>query len=127
MRAELDGQALVFLPRHGRGHRRPPTELNYRANIDVLKRCGVTEIISLSAVGSLKDDLPPGRLVIVDQCIDRTFAREKRFFGTGCVDHGSVEDPVCRRLGDALGAPAPQNRRPNASGAPSPVKTGTNE
>src|SRR3546814_13223261 len=106
MRAELDGQELVFLPRHGRGHRRPPTELNYRANIDVLKRCGVTEIISLSAVGSLKEELPPGRFVIVDQFIDRTFARDNSFFGTGCVAHVSVADPVCRRLGTAPEAAA---------------------
>ncbi len=106
MRAELLGQKIVFLPRHGRGHRRPPTELNYRANIDVLKRCGVTEIVSLSAVGSLKAELPPGTFVIVDQFIDRTFAREKSFFGTGCVAHVSVADPVCSRLGDALEAAA---------------------
>jgi 5'-methylthioadenosine phosphorylase len=106
MHAELEGQRLVFLPRHGRGHRRPPTELNYRANIDVMKRCGVTQILSLSAVGSLKEELPPGRFVIVDQFIDRTFAREKSFFGTGCVAHVSVADPVCRRLGDALQAAA---------------------
>ena len=102
MLAELDGQKLAFLPRHGRGHRRPPSALNYRANIDALKRCGVTEIISLSAVGSLKETLAPGAFVIVDQFIDRTFAREKSFFGTGCVAHVSMAEPVCRRLGDAL-------------------------
>lgn len=99
---DLDGQPLVFLPRHGRGHRIPPSELNYRANIDVLKRSGVTEIISVSAVGSLKEDLPPGTFVIVDQFIDRTFSRVKSFFSKGLVAHVSVAHPVCGRLGDAL-------------------------
>jgi len=103
---ELDGQRLVFLPRHGRGHRIPPSGLNFRANIDVLKRAGVTEILSLSAVGSLREDLPPGTFVIVDQFIDRTFAREKSFFGAGMVAHVSVADPVCARLGDHLEAAA---------------------
>jgi 5'-methylthioadenosine phosphorylase len=98
----LDGVSLVFLPRHGRGHKRAPSDLNYRANIDVLKRVGVTDILSLSAVGSLKAELPPGHFVIVDQFIDRTFARAKSFFGAGCVAHVSVADPVCPRLGDAL-------------------------
>lgn len=98
----LGGVRCVFLPRHGRGHPKPPSALNYRANIDALKRSGVTEIISLSAVGSLKEELPPGHFVIVDQFIDRTFAREKSFFGTGCVAHVSVAHPVCPRLGDAL-------------------------
>ena len=106
MLAELGGQRLAFLPRHGRGHRRPPSDLNYRANIDALKRCGVTEILSLSAVGSLKENLPPGTFVIVDQFIDRTFARAKSFFGTGCVAHVSMAEPVCPRLGDALEAAA---------------------
>ncbi|MDI3308663.1 MAG: S-methyl-5'-thioadenosine phosphorylase [Acetobacteraceae bacterium] len=98
----LAGVRCVFLPRHGRGHPTPPSELNYRANIDALKRAGVTEVISLSAVGSLREDLPPGHFVIVDQFIDRTFARQKSFFGTGCVAHVSVAHPVCPRLGDAL-------------------------
>ena len=102
MFAELEGQKLVFLPRHGRGHRILPSELNFRANIDAMKRAGVTEILSLSAVGSLREDLPPGTFVIVDQFIDRTFAREKSFFGTGLVAHVSMADPVCPRLGDAL-------------------------
>ena len=102
MFAELEGQKLVFLPRHGRGHRIPPSELNFRANIDAMKRAGVTEILSLSAVGSLREDLTPGTFVIVDQFIDRTFAREKSFFGTGLVAHVSMADPVCPRLGDAL-------------------------
>ncbi|MBI0433437.1 S-methyl-5'-thioadenosine phosphorylase [Roseomonas sp. KE0001] len=96
----LDGVRCVFLPRHGRGHRMPPSALNYRANIDVLKRAGVTEILSLSAVGSLNGDLPPGTFVIVDQFIDRTFARQKSFFETGCVAHVSVAHPTCPRLGD---------------------------
>ncbi len=102
----LDGQQLVFLPRHGRGHRVPPSELNFRANIDVLKRAGATEVISLSAVGSLDGDLPPGTFVIVDQFIDRTFARRKSFFETGLVAHVSMADPVCARLGHALEAAA---------------------
>ncbi len=99
---DLDGQPLVFLPRHGRGHRIPPSDLNFRANIDALKRAGVTEIISISACGSLKEDLAPGTFVIADQFIDRTFAREKSFFGPGLVAHVSLGNPVCGRLGDAL-------------------------
>ena len=102
MFAELAGQKLVFLPRHGRGHRIPPTEINFRANIDAMKRAGVTEILSLSAVGSLREDLPPGTFVIADQFIDRTFAREKSFFGTGLVAHVSMAEPVCARLGLSL-------------------------
>ncbi|WP_422365191.1 S-methyl-5'-thioadenosine phosphorylase [Pelagibius sp.] len=103
---ELDGQQLVFLPRHGRGHKLSPSDLNFRANIDVMKRAGVTEILSLSAVGSLREDLPPGHFVLVDQFIDRTFARQKSFFGPGMVAHVSVADPVCGRLGDHLQAAA---------------------
>ena len=99
---ELDGQQMVFLPRHGRGHKIPPTELNFRANIDAMKRAGVTEILSVSACGSLKEELPPGKFVICDQFIDRTFAREKSFFGTGLVAHVALGEPVCTRLGDAL-------------------------
>jgi 5'-methylthioadenosine phosphorylase len=98
----LHGQRIAFLPRHGRGHRIPPSEINFRANIDALKRSGVTELISLSAVGSLKEELPPGHFVVVDQFIDRTFARAKSFFETGCVAHVSMARPVCHRLGDAL-------------------------
>jgi 5'-methylthioadenosine phosphorylase len=96
----------VFLPRHGRGHRLGPSDLNYRANIDALKRAGCTDVLSLSAVGSLREALPPGHFVIVDQFIDRSFARQKSFFGAGCVAHVSVADPVCPRLGDALEAAA---------------------
>ncbi len=100
----LDGQKVVFLPRHGRGHRLSPSDINYRANIDALKRAGVTEIISISAVGSLKEELPPGAFVLADQFIDRTIAREKSFFGPGLVAHVSMAHPVCARLGDALEA-----------------------
>src|SRR5437016_4472124 len=100
----LGGQRVVFLPRHGRGHPLPPSEINFRANIDALKRSGVTEIVSLSAVGSLREDLAPGDFVLVDQFVDRTFARGKSFFGTGCVAHVSMARPVCPRLGDALAA-----------------------
>src|SRR3954468_6525734 len=98
----LSGVRCVFLPRHGRGHPLSPTHLNYRANIDALKRVGCTEVISLSAVGSLKAELPPGHFVIVDQFIDRSCAREKSFFGEGVVAHVSMGHPVCPRLGDAL-------------------------
>jgi len=103
---ELDGMRLVFLPRHGRGHRIPPTEVNFRANIDALKRVGVTDVIALSAVGSLREDLAPGTFVVVDQFIDRTFARAKSFFGTGLVGHVSLAEPVCARVGDAAEASA---------------------
>jgi 5'-methylthioadenosine phosphorylase len=99
---ELNGLQLVFLPRHGRGHKIPPSELNFRANIDAMKRAGVTEILSLSACGSFKEALDPGTFVIVDQFIDRTFARNKSFFGTGLVAHVGFGHPVCSRLGDAL-------------------------
>ena len=103
---ELDGQPLAFLPRHGRGHRLPPSSINFRANIDALKRLGATQVVSVSAVGSLREDLTPGTFVIVDQFIDRTFAREKSFFGPGLVAHVSMGHPVCARLGDALAAAA---------------------
>ncbi|MAM67535.1 MAG: S-methyl-5'-thioadenosine phosphorylase [Rhodospirillaceae bacterium] len=99
---ELDGQQIVFLPRHGRGHRVPPSGLNFRANIDAMKRAGVTEILSISAVGSLKEEYPPGHFVLVDQFIDRTFARSKTFFDEGCVAHISMADPVCSRLAGHL-------------------------
>ncbi|MFI4948491.1 MAG: S-methyl-5'-thioadenosine phosphorylase [Alphaproteobacteria bacterium] len=103
----LDGQRIVFLPRHGRGHELPPSSINFRANIDALKRCGVTDILSLSAVGSLREDLAPGDFVVVDQFVDRTLAREKSFFGPGCVAHVSMARPVCARIGDALATAAP--------------------
>ena len=95
----LDGTDMVFLPRHGRGHVHSPTEVPYRANIDALKRLGVTDIFSISACGSFREEMAPGDFVVVDQFIDRTFAREKSFFGTGCVAHVSVAHPTCPRLG----------------------------
>jgi 5'-methylthioadenosine phosphorylase len=102
LRGEIDGLEYVFLPRHGRGHRIPPSEINYRANIDVLKRAGVTDLVSMSACGSLRERLAPGAFVLVDQFIDRTIARDKTFFTRGCVGHVSMADPVCARLHDAL-------------------------
>ena len=99
---ELHGVSLVFLPRHGRGHRIPPSEVNYRANVDALKRAGVTDLLSLSACGSLREGLSPGTFVLVDQFIDRTFGRERSFFESGLVAHVSMAHPVCRRLGEAL-------------------------
>ncbi|MCL4166535.1 UNVERIFIED_CONTAM: hypothetical protein GTU68_014866, partial [Idotea baltica] len=93
---------MAFLPRHGRGHVQTPSSINYRANIDALKRLGVTDILSVSACGSFREEMAPGHFVIVDNFIDRTFAREKSFFGPGCVGHVSVAHPVCSRLGDAL-------------------------
>ena len=106
---ELDGQRLVFLPRHGRGHRLSPTHVNYRANIEAMKRVGVTRIISFSAVGSLTEHLRPGDFVVVDQYIDRTFAREKSFFGAGMAAHVSMADPVCPQLGEVLERAAASN------------------
>ncbi|MFY0679304.1 MAG: S-methyl-5'-thioadenosine phosphorylase [Thalassovita sp.] len=95
------GVAMAFLPRHGRGHVHSPSTVPYRANIDALKRIGVTDVISVSACGSFREDMAPGDFVIVDQFIDRTFAREKSFFGTGCVAHVSVAHPTCPRLSEA--------------------------
>ncbi|WP_339931955.1 S-methyl-5'-thioadenosine phosphorylase [uncultured Brevundimonas sp.] len=97
----LDGVRLVFLPRHGQGHRLPPGDINARANIDVLKRAGCTDLISISAVGSLREELPPGTFVVVDQFIDRTVARPSSFFGPGLVAHVSLADPVCPVLSSA--------------------------
>ena len=94
----LHGTKFVFLPRHGRGHRIPPSHLNYRANIDAMKRAGCTDLIAVSAIGSLREELPPGRFVVVDQFVDRTVARESSFFGPGLVAHVSMADPVCPRL-----------------------------
>jgi 5'-methylthioadenosine phosphorylase len=112
------GVKFVFLPRHGRGHRIPPSEVNARANIDALKRAGCTDIVALSAIGSLREELAPGHFVLVDQFIDRTFAREKSFFGSGMVAHVPMADPVCPRL-SALAAAAAE-----AAGATT-VKGGT--
>lgn len=97
----LDGVPMAFLPRHGRGHVHSPTDVPYRANIDALKRLGCTDVISVSACGSFREQYRPGDFVIVDQFIDRTFAREKSFFGTGCVAHVSLSHPTCPRLGAA--------------------------
>lgn len=102
----LDGVPMAFLPRHGRGHVHTPSSVPYRANIDALKRLGVTDVISVSACGSFREDMPPGDFVIVDQFIDRTFAREKSFFGTGCVAHVPLAHPTCPRLGAACYAAA---------------------
>jgi len=99
---DLEGQAMVFLPRHGRGHKLPPNGVNYRANIDALKRSGVTDILSLSAVGSFREEFSPGTFVLVDQFIDRTIQRDKSFFGPGLVAHVSMAHPVCARLAGAL-------------------------
>lgn len=100
----LGGVDVVFLSRHGEGHRIPPGEINYRANIDALKRLGATDVVSFSACGSFREELAPGTFVIVDQFIDRTSDRQKSFFGTGCVAHVSMARPVCPALGDALEA-----------------------
>jgi 5'-methylthioadenosine phosphorylase len=95
---EVDGLTVVFLSRHDKGHRLSPSDINYRANIDVLKRAGVTDLVSLSACGSFKEDLPPGTFVLVDQFVDRTHSRESSFFGKGCVAHVSMAHPVSPRL-----------------------------
>jgi 5'-methylthioadenosine phosphorylase len=102
----LGGVRMVFLPRHGRGHVQTPSTVNYRANIDALKRSGVTDVVSVSACGSFREELAPGDFVIVDQFIDRTFAREKSFFGPGCVAHVSLAHPTCPRLGAACAGAA---------------------
>ncbi|MEM0988028.1 MAG: S-methyl-5'-thioadenosine phosphorylase [Pseudomonadota bacterium] len=94
----LGGVDMAFLPRHGRGHVHSPTTINYRANIDAMKRVGVTDIISISACGSFRDEMAPGTFVMVDQFIDRTVNREKTFFGSGCVAHVSMAHPICARL-----------------------------
>ncbi len=108
----LEGVKFVFLPRHGRGHRIPPGEVNARANVDALKRAGCTDLVAISAVGSLRETLEPGRFVAVDQFIDRTVGRPSSFFGTGLVGHVSLADPVCPRLAE-LAADAAE-----AAGAP---------
>jgi 5'-methylthioadenosine phosphorylase len=112
----LQGARLAFLPRHGRGHRIPPSEVNYRANIAALKSLGATDVLSLSAVGGLRADLPPGTFVIVDQFIDRTIARAKSFFGTGLVAHVSMAQPVCPRLGHHVQAALAQQGVPHVRG-----------
>ena len=104
VRGRMNGVEVAFLARHGEGHRIPPSEINYRANIDALKRAGVTDVVSVSACGSFREEFSPGFFVIVDQFIDRTSGRAKSFFGTGCVAHVSMADPVCPALGDAIEA-----------------------
>lgn len=103
VRGHLGDIEFVFLPRHGKGHRLSPTTVPYRANIDALKRLGCTDVLSISACGSLQEKYAPGEFVMVDQFIDRTFAREKSFFGPGMVAHVSVADPVCARLSQLAG------------------------
>ncbi len=105
----LNGVNMAFLPRHGRGHVHAPSTVPYRANIDALKRLGVTDVVSVSACGSFREDMAPGDFVIVDQFIDRTFAREKSFFGSGCVGHVSVAHPTCPRLSGACHTAANQS------------------
>jgi 5'-methylthioadenosine phosphorylase len=117
MTGTLNGTAMAFLPRHGRGHVHTPTSVPYRANIDALKRLGCTDIIAVSAVGSLRTDYKPGDFVLVDQYIDRTFAREKSFFGPGCVAHVSVAHPTCARLGQAITQAAAASNIPLHQGA----------
>jgi 5'-methylthioadenosine phosphorylase len=112
LRGRLGGVEVVFLPRHGRGHRIPPSEIDYRANIDALKRAGVTDLVSVSACGSLREALAPGTFVLVDQFVDRTVARPRSFFGTGLVAHVSMAQPVCPRLHDALEAAAAERGIP---------------
>ena len=94
----LGGVRFTFLARHGAGHRLPPSSINYRANVDVLKRCGVTDVLALSAIGSLREEMAPGHFVAIDQIIDRTQGRTGSFFGPGLVAHVSLADPVCARL-----------------------------
>ena len=105
-RGSIAGLPVMFLPRHDKGHRLSPSDINYRANIDVLKRAGVTDLVSLSACGSFKEELPPGTFVLVDQFVDRTHKRESSFFGTGCVAHVSMAHPVSPRLRFHLAAAA---------------------
>jgi 5'-methylthioadenosine phosphorylase len=105
-RGTIAGLPIVFLPRHDKGHRLSPSDINYRANIDVLKRAGVTDLVSLSACGSFKEELPPGTFVLVDQFVDRTYKRESSFFGKGCVAHVSMAHPVSPRLHMNLAAAA---------------------
>ena len=113
---ELDGVGMAFLPRHGRGHVHSPTSINYRANIDALKRLGVTDVISISACGSFREEMVPGHFVMVDQFIDRTVNREKTFFGSGCVAHVSMAHPICMRLQGQLVRAARQAEIPHHAG-----------
>jgi 5'-methylthioadenosine phosphorylase len=105
-RGTIAGLPIVFMPRHDKGHRLSPSDINYRANVDVLKRAGVTDLVSLSACGSFREELPPGTFVLVDQFVDRTYKRESSFFGKGCVAHVSMAHPVSPRLRIHLAAAA---------------------
>ena len=121
---EIDGVRLVFLPRHGRGHRVSPTHINSRANIDALKRAGCTDVLSLSAVGSLREGLAPGAFVAVDQYIDRTYAREPSFFGEGVAAHVSMAHPTCPRLSAMAAEAAQAAARRRRSAGPMSVSRG---
>src|SRR5277367_2551780 len=113
---DIDGLPVVFLPRHAKGHTVSPSDINYRANIDVLKRAGVTDLVSLSACGSFKEEMPPGAFVLVDQFVDRTYRRESSFFGKGCVAHVSMAHPVSPRLPVHIAAAAEAEGIPFARG-----------
>lgn len=113
----IEGVKLVFLPRHGRGHRIPPGQLNYRANVDALKRAGCTDLVAINAVGSLNQTIAPGMFALADQIVDRTFAREASFFGEGLVAHVSLADPVCPRLSDLVAGAAAEAGAKVARGA----------
>jgi 5'-methylthioadenosine phosphorylase len=113
---KIDGLKVVFLPRHGRGHRFSPSDIPYRANIDALKRVGVTDVVSLSAVGSFREELAPGTFVLVDQFVDRTFARPKSFFGAGCVAHVALANPVSPGLQQRVKAALEAEGLPHALG-----------
>ena len=113
---EVGSTQAVFLPRHGRGHVLSPSDINYRANIDAMKRVGVTDIVSVSACGSFKSELYPGLFVLVDQFVDRTFARKSSFFGNGCVAHVSMAHPVAPRLSARIAAAAQEEKIPVVKG-----------
>ena len=121
---EIGGLPVVFLSRHDKGHRLSPSDINYRANIDVLKRAGVTDLISLSACGSFREELPPGTFVMADQFVDRTHLRQTSFFGKGCVAHVSMAHPVAprrrARRGSPSPAPAPMSASRGRSSPPMP-------
>lgn len=115
-RGRIGATDVVFLARHGNGHRVSPTDLNYRANIDCLKRAGVTDLVALSACGSFREDLAPGTFVLIDQIVDRTYRRPSSFFGTGCVAHVSMAHPICPRLAELAAVAAEAEGIPVARG-----------
>jgi len=114
--ATIGEREIVFLPRHGRGHRYSPSDINYRANIDAMKRAGVTDLVCFSAVGSYKSELPPGTFVVPDQLVDRTFRRESSFFGEGCVAHVPFAHPIGPRLAEGVAAALAAENVPHALG-----------